>query len=138
MRKRTLVILNYGALLLMNAAFYYAFIKDPTHLVDIFGISCLAVTALTFSPLYWRSGIWKLTHEKGDSLDEREVSITREALSDSYGWFAVVCLLIMLAQSVVSRMDVCPKYTITVPLVGSLIYLAHTLPGAFIAWREQV
>ncbi len=137
MRKRTMVILNYGALLLMNAAFYYAFIKDPAHLVDLFGIFCLIVTAVTFRPLFWKSGIWKLTHENGENLDEREVSVTREALGDSYGWFAVICLLIMLVQSIISRMDICPRYSITVPLVVSLLYLAHTMPGAFIAWRDQ-
>lgn len=137
MRKRTMLILNYGALLLMNAAFYYAFIKDPAHLVDLFGIFFLIVTAVTFRPLFWKTGIWKLTHEHGGNLDEREVSVTREALSDSYGWFAVICLLIMLVQSIISRMSICPKYTITVPLVVSLLYLAHTMPGAFIAWKNQ-
>ena len=137
MKKRTLVALNYGALLLMNITFYYAFITNPPHLVDGFGLLCLAVTAVTFRPLYWKSGIWKLTHAGQDELDEREIMVTQSALSRSYGWFAIICLLIMLAQSIVSRMNICPKYSITVPLVGSLIYFAHTLPGAFIIWRRQ-
>ncbi len=54
MRKRTMVILNYGALLLMNAAFYYAFIKDP-HIWLISCIFCLIVTAVTFRPLFWKA-----------------------------------------------------------------------------------
>lgn len=137
MRNRSLVLVNYGALLLMNAVFYYAFIKDPPHLVDYLGIFCLIVTAVTFRPLFWKTGIWKLTHAKQDALDEREIKVTQAALSESYGWFAVVCLLIMLAQSIVSRTGVCPKYSITAPLVASLIYLAHTLPGAFIAWGNR-
>jgi len=137
MNNRTLVVVNYGALLIMNVTFYYAFIKDPPHMVDFFGIFCLIVTAVTFRPLFWKTGIWKLTHARQNLLDEREIKVTQSALSESYGWFAVVCLLIMLAQAAVSRLNICPKYTITAPLVASLIYLSHTLPGAFIAWRDQ-
>jgi len=137
MKFRTLVTVHYGALLLMNITFYYAFINDPPHYVDFFGILCLIVTAITFRPLFLKTGIWKLTHAKQDVLDEREIKVTQAALSESYGWFAVTCLLIMLVQSVVTRMNICPKLSITIPLVASLIYLSHTLPGAFIAWRHQ-
>lgn len=137
MKTRKLVALNYGALLLLNVMFYLAWITDPSKIVDVVGMLCIPVVGLTFRPLFLKSGIWKLTHAKQDDLDEREIKVTQSALSESYGWFSVICLLIMLVQSIVSRMNICPKFTITVPLVASLIYFAHTLPGAFIAWRER-
>ena len=135
---KSLVCLNYGALFLMNAIFYYAYIKDASHPVHALGLLCAAVVVLTFRPLHWKTGIWKLTHAKQEKLDEREIALTHSALNESYGWFAVICLVIMFLQSLVSRMNICPKYTITIPLVASLIYFAHTLPGSFIAWRGQV
>ncbi len=137
MKKKTLVAVNYTSLLLMNLAFYYASINDPPHLVDALGILFLVVTALTFIPLHRRSGIWKLTHAKQEDLDEREIKLTHHAFSESYSWFTVVCLLIILAQSFISRMNVCPKYSITIPLAVSLIYFAHTLPGSVIAWQDR-
>ena len=136
-RKRTLLSVNYAALLLMNIAFYLVSAnKNASHLIDAVGIACLVVVAFTFRTVHWKTGIWKLTHSKSSALDERELSLTHRALSDSYGWFTVICLVIMLAQSVISRLNVCISFTITVPLVVSLIYLAHTLPGSIISWTE--
>ena len=137
MKKRTLVLVNYTSLLLMNLVFCYAYITDPPHLVDALGILFLVVTAVTFIPLHRRSGIWKLTHAKQEELDEREIKRTHHALSESYSWFTVICLLIILAQSFVSRMNICPKYSITVPLAVSLIYFVQTLPGSVIAWQDR-
>ena len=110
--------------------------KNASHLIDAVGIACLVVVAITFRTVHWKTGIWKLTHSKSSALDERELSLTHRALSDSYAWFTVICLVIMLAQSVISRLNVCISYTITVPLVVSLIYLAHTLPSSIISWTE--
>ena len=137
-RKRTLVAVNFAALLLMNIAFYLVTIgKNASHLIDAVGIACLAIVAITFRTVHWKTGIWKLTHSKSSVLDERELSLTHRALSESYAWFTVICLAIMLVQSLVSRLSICPTFTITVPLVVSLIYLAHTLPGSIIAWTES-
>jgi len=137
-RKRTLVAVNFAALLLMNIAFYLVTIgKNASHLIDAVGIACLAIVAITFRTVHWKTGIWKLTHSKSSVLDERELSLTHRALSESYAWFTVICLAIMLAQSLVSSLNICPTFTITAPLVVSLIYLAHTLPGSIIAWTES-
>ncbi len=134
--RRIQVTVNYAALLLMNIAFYFVYIgKNASHIYDAVGLISIIVVGFTFRSAHWKTGIWKLTHTKSKELDERELSLTHWALSKSYGWFAVICLVIMLAFSLSSRMNICPQYTISMPLVTSLIYLSHTLPGSIIAWK---
>ncbi len=136
---RTLAVTNYAALLIMNIAFYFVYRdRSTSHIYDAAGLASLIAVAVTFIPLHWKSGIWKLTHTKSKDLDERELSLTHWALSESYGWFAVICLVIMLALSLSSRLNICPQYTISMPLVASLIYFSHTLPGTMIAWKKKI
>jgi hypothetical protein len=87
--------------------------------------------------LHGKTGLWKLTHARAESLDERELQLTHTALAHSYAWFTVVCLLLVLAHAVMYRLLPGAGFFISVPLAGSLIYLAHTLPGAVLAWRER-
>ena len=135
-RRRIGVALIYSLLVVMNVLFYVAVGSDD-HLVDFFGIgSLLLVIAITL-PLHGKTGFWRLTHARADALDERELQLTHTALSLSYGWFTVVCLLLVLAHAVMYRLFPGAGFFISVPLAGSLIYLAHTLPGAVLAWRER-
>ena len=137
--RRVQVTVNYAALLLMNIAFYFVYKgRNASHVIDAVGLFSIVVVGVTFRSVHWKTGIWKLTHARSKDLDERELSLTHWALSISYGWFAVICLVIMLAMSLIGRMNICPQYTISIPLVGSLIYLAHTLPGSMIAWKGEV
>ncbi|MCD6588064.1 MAG: hypothetical protein J7K88_05900 [Candidatus Fermentibacteraceae bacterium] len=136
---KLLTVINLAALLVMNIAFYFVFRgRVASHLYDGAGIASLVVVAVTFIPLFRKSGIWKLTHAKADKLDERELALTHWALSESYGWFAVICLVIMLVFSFTGRMNICPQFTISMPLVASLIYLSHVLPGVMIAWKHGI
>lgn len=135
---KILAVLNYSTLILMNVMFYFVFRgREASHMFDAIGILSLLIVIVTFIPLHMKSGIWKLTHTKSDKLDERELALTHWALSESYGWFAIICLLILLALSLISRMNICPQYTISMPLVASMIYLAHTLPGTLIIWKKS-
>lgn len=137
-RRRALVVANYLCLALMNALFYVAWTRaDAGHGVDAAGLAALLVVAATFVPLHWRSGLWRLTHAAGEALDERQLEITHAALRVAYAWFTVVCLLIVLAHAVVYRLAPGLDFAISVPLAVSLIYLAHTLPGAVLAWTER-
>lgn len=134
--RRIQIAVNYAVLLLMNIAFYFVYIeKNASHIYDVVGLTSIIVVGITFRNVHWKTGIWKLMHTRSKDLDERELSLTHRALSQSYGWFAVICLVIMFALSVFSRMNICPQYTISLPLVASLIYLSHTLPGSMIAWK---
>ena len=134
--RRIQITTNYAALLLMNIAFYFVSTGiNTSHIYDAVGLISIVVVCVTFRSVHWKTGIWKLTHAKSKDLDERELSLTHWALSQSYSWFAVICLVIMFAFSLTGRMNICPKYTISMPLVSSLIYLSHTLPGSMIAWK---
>ena len=136
--RRIQVTVNYAALLLMNIAFYFVYKQNnASHIYDVVGLISIIIVGITFRSVHWKTGIWKLTHTKSKDLDERELTLTHWALSKSYGWFAVICLVIMFVFSLTGRMDICPKYTISMPLVGSLIYLSHTLPGSIIAWKTE-
>ena len=121
----------------MNVCFYLVSENvDASHLVDAVGIGALVLVGITFRRVHKKTGLWKLTHTKTDSLDERQLQITHNALSQSYSWFTVICLVIMLVHAVFYRLVPGLNLVITVPLVGSLIYLAHTLPGSILAWTE--
>jgi hypothetical protein len=129
---------NYSLLLIMNLCFYMVIEeRDTTHWVDAVGIASLLAVAITFVRLHGRSGLWRLTHAKTDTLDERQVQVTHLALRHAYGWFTVICLAIMLVHAVLYRLVPGLDLVITVPLAVSLIYLAHTLPGSVLAWTEM-
>ena len=49
----------------------------------------------------------------------------------------VIVLVIVLAHAVVYRLVPGMDFAISVPLAGSLVYLAHTLPGSVLAWTES-
>ena len=130
-------MVNYLCLLIMNAGFYIVDMnEDATHAVDVVGIAAFIVVVITFIPLHAKTGLWKLTHAKTENLDERQVQITHVALSQAYGWFTVICLVIMIGHALLFRFLPFLGVGITVPLVVSLFYLAHTLPGSILAWTE--
>ena len=137
-RRRSAVVINYSCLALMNVCFYIVYkFRDMTHLVDVAGIGALVMVGITFARLHAKTGLWKLTHAKADVLDERQLQITHHALGRSYAWFTVVCLTIMMANAVTYRLGPGLDIVLTVPLVASLIYFAHTLPGSVLAWTEM-
>ncbi|MCP4600908.1 MAG: hypothetical protein GY847_10330 [Proteobacteria bacterium] len=135
--RRALMVMNYLCLLIMNVCFYFiSEYSDMTHAVDAVGLSALAIVVLTFRKVHWKTGLWKLTHAKTDTLDERQVQLAHVALGRSYAWFSVICLAIMLVHAAVFRLVPGVNFIITIPLASSLIYLAHTLPGSILAWSE--
>lgn len=135
--RKLLVTVNYALLLIMNGCFYLVSGNpDMTRLVDAVGLNALILVFITFFPLHWKTGFWKLTHARTVTLDERELQVTHTALRHAYAWFTVTCLLIVLAHAVLFRLAGDTSFVITVPLAGSLIYLAHTLPGSVLAWTE--
>ena len=131
------MVVNYLCLLIMNMCFYWVVEQsDASHVVDAVGLAALGVVVVTFIRVHARTGLWKLTHAKAETLDERQLQMTHQALGRSYAWFTVICLVIMLTHAAVYRLVPGLNFIITMPLVGSLIYLAHTLPGAILAWTE--
>jgi hypothetical protein len=136
-KRRSGVVVNYLNLVLMNVCFHLVWVyTDMTHVVDVVGLGALAVVVITFFRVHRKTGLWQLTHARADTLDERQLQITHNALSLSYGWFAVICLAIMMTHPVVYRLVPGLNFALSMPLVVSLLYLAHTLPGSVLAWTE--
>jgi hypothetical protein len=137
-KRRIVVVLNYLCLIIMNVCFYFVYLdKDMSHAVDAVGLGALVLVVLTFIGVHTKTGLWKLTHAKTSALDERELQITHNALNLSYGLFTVISLAIILTHAVLYRLLQESGFVISVPLAGSLIYLAHTLPGSILAWTEK-
>jgi len=136
-KRRFAIVLNYMGLLVMNICFFFVQGNaNAGHLFDAIGIGSLVLTGLTFYFVFARTGFWRLTHTRTSALDERELQVTHGALNLSYSIFSVVCLIIIFTHAVLDRLHTGLNLVITVPLAGSLLYLAHTLPGAILAWRE--
>jgi len=76
-----------------------------------------------------RTGLWKMTHAQNDTLDEREIMVSRSAIQSAYSIFTVVSLCCLLLEAVFGGI-------VNSVLVAALIYYAHTLPSTIIAWRE--
>jgi uncharacterized Tic20 family protein len=128
--RRVFVLLNLVSLALIPAVFLRLQAQYSVMLL----IAQIAVTLLclgTCIPLYGSSGIWKLTHCRSDALDERQLKVVHQAMQLSYAIFTVVALLLIYAAVLVSSRVM---HAIT---AASLLYLAHTLPGAILAWSQK-
>ena len=136
-RRRNFVVINTLFLIIMNICFYFVYQhKNLSHVVDVVGLMALALVAVTFVRVHVKSGLWKLTHADTGDLDERELQITHNALGRAYVWFTIICLSLMMIHAVMFRVVSGMDFVITMPLVASLIYLAHTLPGSILGWTE--
>jgi len=130
--RRTSVILNYLSVAVL------AIVVDMREALG-WGIVPVIVTAcgalilglVTFIRSFWRTRLWKITHAGFTGLDEREVQVVYGALRNSYWIFAIVCLVILYANAVME------KGHIPVLVAAAVLYLAHTLPAAVVAWTEK-
>ena len=130
--RRTSVILNY----LSVAAI--AIVVDMRDVlgwgaVPVLLVACvaLALGLVTFMRVFWRTRLWKITHSGFKRLDERQIQVVYGAIRNSYWVFTIVCLAILYANAVAE------KGNIPVLVAGSMLYLAHTLPAAVVAWTEK-
>jgi hypothetical protein len=130
--RRTSVILNYISVGVL------AVVVD---LRDILGWGTVPVVLcacgasvlglITFTRVFWRTRLWKITHAGFKGLDERQVQVVYGAIRNSYWIFAVVCLVILYVNAVLE------KGHIPVLVAAAVLYLAHTLPAAAVAWTEK-
>jgi len=130
--RRASVILNY----LSVAAI--AVVVDMQHVLGwgttLVVLAVCAATALglaTFLRVFWRTSLWKITHAGFGHLDERQVQVVYESLRNSYSIFAIVCLAILYLNAVVA------EGSIPILVAAAVLYLAHTLPAAVVAWTEK-
>ncbi len=103
-------------------------------------LAVMALLVYSHIVAFGLSGHWKLTHARTDTLDERELQITHRATGQAYGIYAIMCL-IMLYVFIAARTDLLGPHMSFVRITDKLLafellYVAHILPGAILAWRE--
>jgi len=135
-RRRGQVVLNLASLFFLELI-YYGWVAGGVHnpvAVGLIGV-CLIGLVLSFRPVIWKTGLWSLTHAKVETLDERQVMVTREALRYSYVIFVPCSLLLMFAAAVAGNHE---WYIFDAVLPAGLLYFSHILPAIILAWREKV
>ncbi|RKX23046.1 MAG: hypothetical protein DRP35_00430 [Candidatus Zixiibacteriota bacterium] len=131
--RRLHVVLNYFCIIAIIVFFAIGKLYGWSNQIFIVMGLIVVVGLFSFITLYIKTKIWKLVHTKIDKLDEREIQLTHESLRLSYSIFTVVSLLVLLVFAVtVKEYD-----SLLMIIFVSLLYLAHTLPAAIIAWKQK-
>jgi ABC-type Fe3+ transport system permease subunit len=95
--------------------------------------TALIVILIGFARLYLRSDLWRLGHAESEKLDEREIQLTLTSMKYAYGIFAIVSLLVVLVLALMAK----SHDSMLIVIFAGLLYLAHTLPSAVIAWTQK-
>ena len=131
---RSFVILNYFSMFALIAVIYAGeMYYGGTTFIAVAAISLMLLTVLTFVFLHARTRLWWLTHTKIENLDERQQEITHESLRTSYSIYTVLTLGLLFVIALIAH-DYDPNLIVA---FAALHYLAHTLPGAILAWRQK-
>jgi len=130
--RRLLVIVNYVSLISVAFLVHAGRMYDWDTRVRLAGIlaSC-GVLLLTFTLVFWRTGLWQMAHASFEKLDERQVHVMYESLRHSYVIFTLLCVVLLYANAVAERGH------IPILIAAGILYLAHTLPAAAAAWNEK-
>jgi hypothetical protein len=130
-QRRASIVVNYLSVALL------AFVVDMRGLLGwgslpvlIVACGAVALGLATFIRGFWHTGLWSMTHAGFARLDERQVQIVYESLRVSYSVFAIICLAILYANALIERGH------IPIVIAAAVLYLAHTLPAAVVAWTE--
>jgi len=132
-KRRLAVLINYGCLLLFVGMFITGKYLEWNIAVIVCGLLALIMLLVSFIALHIKTKLWKLAHSKTADLDERELQLTLQSLRHSYIIYAIISLLVIFSLAMLAgRHD-----STLIIIYAGLLYLAHTLPSAIIAWRER-
>jgi len=112
----------------------------PIYLIPA-GIS-LAVLIFSGRRIYFKTGAWAFVHRKSEQMDERELLLARKSLQKAYAGFTIVILafiaLLSFGLSFKGSSELI-KYNSSALwfLVCGFIYLAHSLPAAFVVLNSE-
>ncbi len=126
------IVINFVMLMLVIFIYYTGKnINWPVWLLITGGIVAI-LFVISFIKAYIKTGLWKFSHSKDTSLDERQLQVVLNALKYSYGGFTVITLLIIYGFALAE------KGPIDVIIAACLLYLAHILPAAIVGWKEKI
>jgi hypothetical protein len=130
--RRVGVVLNYICVAAIAFLVHIGSVYGWDVRVRLAGIfAALGLGIATFIRVYWRTRLWQLAHSSFVKLDERQVQIVYESLRYSYMIFTILCLVVVYINAVVERGHV------PILVAAAILYLAHTLPVAVLAWKEK-
>ena len=129
--RRSSVILNYLSIILILIIFYLIKLLGINKIYLLFEIIPIVVVIITFKSAFLTTNFWKMTHTSSKKLDERELQVVYKATTFSYTIFTVACLVIIYSFNLTGI------GSIDVVLAASLLYFAHTLPAAIIAFTQK-
>ncbi|MBN1213652.1 MAG: hypothetical protein JXA92_13855 [candidate division Zixibacteria bacterium] len=131
------VFINYVSLALLLGWFYVAEKLGMDIALLAVGLALFVVVVVSFIIVHMRTRLWYLTHSPVDNLDERQREVTLDALRFSYSYFTVILLLLFLAFELLRRYSSGFSGVSIMPVIAVMIYTAHTLPAAILAWTEK-
>ncbi len=130
---RIFILLNFSSLIAGISLFYLVKILQWPISYLLLEIVILAIFIISLIKAFIVTNSWKMVHTSPKNLDEREMTIVLNAIRYAYSIFTILCLVIIYVFAI-------GKYfqPIDVVLASGLLYLAHMLPAAIIAWTEKV
>jgi len=129
--RRSSVILNYLSIILILIIFYLVKLLGISKIYLLFEIIPIVILIITFKSAFLNTNFWKMTHTSSKKLDERELQVVYKATTFSYTIFTILCLIIIYTFHLTGI------GSIDVVLAAALLYFAHTLPAAIIAFTEK-
>ncbi|NQV17998.1 MAG: hypothetical protein HQ534_05585 [Armatimonadetes bacterium] len=125
------VILNYLSIIFILVIFYLIKLLGINKINLLFEIIPIVVLIVTFKSAFLTTNFWKMTHTSSKNLDERELQVVYKATTFSYTIFTIACLIIIYTFNLIGL------GSIDVVLAACLLYFAHTLPAAIIAFTHK-
>jgi uncharacterized Tic20 family protein len=132
-KRRIGVVLNFTALLLTVVLFELLRLDagiSRTASMILMGLSLMIIIG-SFMAVFGSTGIWKMSHQRKKTLDERQVQVVLNAIRISYSIFVILVLILIY------RFALIEKGPIDVVMAAALLYLAHLLPASILAWTEK-
>ena len=136
------VLLNMAMLLSTVVFLNFAIAGDKRLFMLVPGFAALILLIYSAYQIYFKTGVWSFIHSNGEDMDERELALTRMSIQNAYSVFSVTVLVFITALAIALSFEFSAKIVsqnssaLWIIVVG-FIYLAHSLPAAFIVLREQ-
>jgi hypothetical protein len=127
------IAVNYAALILIVLTSLAGYSFGWSTAVRVLFWLAVLVVVVTFFPVHLRTGLWRLTHSRGNGLAKGGKQQVLESLRGSYVVFSVTSLLLILASVILGAADQTQRLVI----FCVLLYLAHTLPSSMLVWTSS-
>ena len=129
-QRKLWIIVNYLSIGLLLLIFYNPQIFIYSKLLLALFLIPIGFLIISFNILYWRTGLWKITHTK--SIPEDVDYIRKYYISTriSYILFSILIIALLFYYSISGK-------RIDVLLSACLLYIAHILPASIMTWTQK-